>query len=157
MTMTDILTFLPFLALVFAAALTGRIFEPGDWYKGLAKPRWNPPDWLFPVAWLVLYLMIAIAGWRVWQRADGAVLAVAMAAYLSQMVLNGAWSAIFFGMKRIRLALAELGALWLAIAATMVLFYPVDPTAAWLMAPYLAWVSFAGLLNAAIVRLNPAA
>ncbi|MDJ0685547.1 MAG: TspO/MBR family protein [Alphaproteobacteria bacterium] len=155
--MRDILTFLPFLALVFAAASTGRIFEPGDWYKGLAKPRWNPPDWLFPVAWLILYLMIAVAGWRVWERTEGAVLVLAMTAYIGQIILNGAWSAIFFGLKRIRLALAELGALWLAIAVTIALFYPIDPVAAWLLAPYLAWVSFAGVLNGAIVRLNPAA
>ncbi len=140
------------LAACFAAASTGAIFTPGEWYRGLRKPSWNPPDWLFPVAWSILYLMIATAGWLVW-RVEG--IGTALVVWGVQLVLNAAWSMIFFGIRWLGMALAEAVLLWASILACIILFWPVSQLAAWLMVPYLVWVSFAVVLNATIWRLNP--
>jgi translocator protein len=143
-----------FIVACFIAASTGILFPPGRWYDGLAKPTWQPPKWLFAPVWTALYVMIAIAGWRVWSVAgfDGARWALAL--YALQLVLNAAWTPIFFGLHRMGIAFAEIVLLWLAIAATMVLFFQHDPLAAYLLIPYLAWVSFASALNFTVWRLN---
>lgn len=143
-----------FAFLALAAASTGAIFQPGTWYEELAKPRWTPPKWLFPVAWSVLYAMIAISAWLVWRDAPFALAALPLIVWVIQLALNAAWSWIFFGLRRIGLALAELVLLWLAIAATIMMFAPLSTLAALLLVPYLIWVSFAGALNLAILRLN---
>jgi len=148
------MTLLAFLACVLLVASSGAIFRPGDWYRTLAKPSWTPPNWLFGPAWAVLYLMIAVAGWRVWERTPGEAVVLPMAVYAVQLALNAGWSAVFFGLKRPDWALAELACLWLSILANIIVFYPLDPLAAWLLLPYLAWVSFAGALNGAVWRLN---
>jgi tryptophan-rich sensory protein len=135
----------------FLAALSGAFFRPGDWYAGLAKPRWNPPNWLFGPAWSVLYSMNALAGWLVW-RADGGIGPLAI--YGASLVLNFGWSGIFFGVRRMDWAFYWLIALWASIAVTMLAFAPHSQTALWLLVPYLAWVTFAGILNRAIWRLN---
>jgi translocator protein len=144
-----------FIGACFVAALSGALFPPGQWYEGLKKPSWRPPNWLFAPAWTLLYAMIAIAGWLVWREAGFAGAPVALGLWGLQLALNAAWSGLFFGMRRMDLALAELVLLWLAILATIVAFYPIQSTAALLMAPYLAWVTFAGVLNFAMWRLNP--
>lgn len=138
----------------FAAASSGAIFKPGDWYERLRKPAWCPPNWLFGPAWAVLYLMIATSGWLVWESAPTGMLLLPMVAYGVQLLLNAAWSALFFGLRSPGLALLELVFFWLAIAVTMVVFHPISPLATWLLAPYLAWVTFAGALNAALWRMN---
>ena len=143
-----------FIGACFVAALSGALFRPGRWYEGLKKPSWRPPNWLFAPAWTLLYAMIAIAGWLVWREHGFAGAPVALALWALQLALNAAWSGLFFGLRRMDLALAELVALWLAIAATIAAFAPLQATAAWLMAPYLAWVTFAGVLNFAMWRLN---
>ncbi len=140
----------------FAVATSGGFFRPGDWYERLAKPPWRPPNWLFAPAWAVLYVTIAVAGWLVWREAGFAGAGLALTIYGVQLVLNAAWSAIFFGMRRIDLAFGELVLLWLSIAATIAAFHPIYPGAAWLLVPYLCWVTFAGALNFAILRRNPA-
>lgn len=150
----SLLGLLGFIAANFAAALSGALFRPGDWYRGLAKPRWNPPDWLFGPAWAVLYTMIAVSGWLVWRDHGFAGAAAALAAYGVQLLLNAAWSAIFFGMRRPDLAFAELVVFWAAILATVVLFWPLQRMAALLLVPYLAWVTFAGVLNLTLWRMN---
>lgn len=152
--MTDALVLLGFLAAVVAVASTGAIFRPDAWYRSLRKPRWCPPDWLFGPAWTLLYAMIAVSGWLVWHEAGFAGAAGALGIYAVQLILNAAWSAIFFGLRRMDLALAELALLWLAILATIVAFASHHALAAWLLVPYLAWVSFAGALNAALLRAN---
>jgi benzodiazapine receptor len=141
-----------FLALVFLAATTGAFFQPGQWYAGLNKPTWTPPNWLFPVAWTVLYTMIAVAGWKVWQ-AEG--LRAALFVWGIALAFNMAWSWIMFGRQEIGLALIDLILLWVAIVAFMVLAWPVSRTAVYLFVPYFFWVSFAGALNFAVWRLNP--
>lgn len=144
-----------FLALVVAVASTGAAFRPGAWYETLTKPVWTPPNRVFPVAWAALYLMIAVAGWLVWRQSGIAGAGAALGLYLLQLVLNAAWSWLFFGLHRIDLALAEIVILWLSIAATLVAFHAVRPLAAVLLVPYLAWVTYATALNFAIWRLNP--
>jgi tryptophan-rich sensory protein len=150
---TDALALVGFFLACFVAAGTGAIWGPGDWYERLRKPSWRPPNWLFPIAWSVLYAMMAVAAWLVWQR-DGIGLPIWI--WVGQLCLNGAWSWLFFGLRRPDLAFFELLALWLAVAATILAFAPIHAVAAWMLAPYLAWVSFAGVLNLEMWRLNGA-
>ena len=145
-----------FLALAVAAASSGAVFSPGEWYDGLRKPSWRPPKIAFPIVWSILYLAIAVSGWLVWTSAAPGEAALPMTVYGIQLALNAGWSWIFFGLKRMRLAFAELAALWVSIAATIAVFHPIDAVAAWLLAPYLAWVTAAGALNLSMIRLNPA-
>lgn len=140
-----------FLGLNLLASLSGAWFRPGAWYRQLAKPRWRPPDWLFGPAWAVLYVMIAVSGWLVWERAGAS---PAIAVYLGHLAINAGWSAIFFGLRRIDWALGWIVLLWLSIVATIVVFHPISTTAAILLGPYLAWVTFATALNAAIWWMN---
>ena len=157
MTISDLLGLLPFLAACVIVALSGVVFRPGEWYEHLAKPSWRPPNWLFGPAWTVLYLCIAVSGWLVWRRVGVWGAPVAMAVYLVQLLLNAGWSACSFGLHRLDLAFGELILLWLSIAATIAMFAPISAAAATLLIPYLAWVTFAGALNLALWRLNPAA
>ena len=126
----------------------------GTWYVTLAKPAFNPPNWIFAPVWSALYLMIAIAGWRAWRRATGAQLRLALTAYAVQLALNLSWSFVFFGARLIGPALAVIAALLVAILANAFLFWRIDRAAGALLVPYAAWVSFATLLNAALWRLN---
>lgn len=132
----------------------GSLFMPGDWYAALAKPSWNPPGWLFGPVWSTLYAMMAVAAWLVWQRGEGGVRRRALGLYLGQLVLNAAWTPLFFGLHLMGIALAEMLLLWVMIAATIVAFHRVHRLAAWLLFPYLAWVSFAAVLNFTLWRLN---
>jgi tryptophan-rich sensory protein len=126
----------------------------GTWYRTLEKPAFNPPDWLFAPVWTLLYLMIALAGWRVWRRAGLAGNRAGMAAYAAQLALNLAWSFLFFGGRLIGVALAEILLLFVVICVNAVLFWRADRLAGWLLAPYAAWVAFASVLNFALWRLN---
>jgi tryptophan-rich sensory protein len=148
------LPFAVFVGLVIAAAAFGGQWGAGPWYNTLSKPGWTPPNWLFPIAWTVLYLMIAVAGWLIWETPHPS-RTVLLAVWGGQLLLNAVWSYIFFGRKEIGLALAELSALWLLIAIFVVLAWPVNQEAALLFLPYLVWVSYAGALNAAIWHRNP--
>jgi tryptophan-rich sensory protein len=144
-----------FVLASFAAAAVGSQFLPGPWYAALEKPAWNPPAWVFGPVWTFLYLLIGVSAWLVWREeglaADGG---RAMPLWVAQLVLNAAWSWIFFGLQRSGLALIEILLLWLAILATIWSFRRVSRTAALLLLPYLAWVSFAAVLNGALWRLN---
>ena len=122
----------------------------GNWYQTLKKPAFNPPDWLFGPVWTVLYLFIAIAGWRVWCKKDDPRRSTALSAYTVQLGLNLAWSFVFFGLKNLGLAFFEICLLAISIAVTMVLFWRIDRIAGGLFLPYLLWVSYAALLNFAI-------
>ncbi len=153
--MTLTLSLLVFILACAAAAAPGMAFRPGAWYRRLNKPSWRPPDWLFGPVWLVLYIMIAISGWLVWRSAGLEGAAVALTVYVVQLVLNGLWSVIFFGLRRPDLAFAEIICLWLSILATIAAFYSLNATAAYMLIPYAAWASFAAILNFKIWRLNP--
>jgi tryptophan-rich sensory protein len=150
----SILAFLGFAAACVLAGSMGVLFPPGEWYERLAKPSWRPPNWLFAPAWTFLYACIAVAGWLVWLKAGFTEAAVPLAVYFLQLFLNALWTPIFFGLHRKGLAVIEIGVLWLAIAATILLFAPVDGVAAALLLPYLAWVTFASALTFAVWRLN---
>ena len=149
------ITLLGFIIACFITALTGSIFRPGDWYERLAKPSWRPPNRLFAPVWTVLYFIMAVSGWLVWRKAGFVGAALPLALYFVQLILNAAWSPIFFGLHRPDLGFFDILMLWLSIAATIILFYPIYAIAALLLVPYLAWVSFAAALNFAIWRLNP--
>ncbi len=146
-----------FIVVTFAAATTGGIFRPGSWYKALDKPPWTPPDWLFPPAWMVLYGTIAAAGYMAWQAAGPGERLLPMAFFAAQLVLTAAWPPLFFGIKRMDLALVDSVAMWLAILGTIVTFLAVDLWAGLILVPYLLWVTFATALNYAMLRRNPAA
>lgn len=126
---------------------------PG-WYRTLVRPSIAPPNWVFGPVWTVLYALMAIAVWRISCEAPSTWRNVAIALFLVQLALNFAWSLIFFRWHQIGWALLEVISLWFAILLTTWTFARVSRTAAWLMVPYLAWVGFAGLLNAAFWRLN---
>jgi translocator protein len=147
----DALALAGFALASVATASSGGIFRPGEWYEQIAKPRWRPPNWLFGPAWLLLFVLITASAWLVWREAG---FGLALVVYAVQMVLNAAWSALFFGLRRPDLAFVNLVALWLSIAAMIALYAPINATAAWMLAPYLAWVAFAGLLNYTIWQMN---
>lgn len=125
------------------------------WYTTIVKPSFNPPNWLFGPVWTILYILMGVAAGIVWNRGTERLdVRRALAAYGVQLGLNVAWSFIFFGMHNPAAAFAEIVALWLAIVITMVMFKRVAQPAAWLLAPYLGWVSFAAVLNYSIWMLN---
>jgi translocator protein len=143
------------LVLCFSAASLGAFFMPGEWYASLKKPSWNPPSWIFGPVWIALYTMMAVAAWLVWKRGGFAVHRRALTWFLVQLALNALWTPLFFGLRRPDLAFGEILLLWVAISATSLAFRPAHRTAVWLLAPYLAWVSFAAVLNFTLWRLNP--
>jgi translocator protein len=141
-----------FLVLAVGGGLAiGYLTPPGAWYAALVKPDFTPPGWLFGPVWTVLYVLIAVAGWRTWQRDRGG---WAMQLWWAQLVLNFLWSPIFVAAHRIGLALVVILLLLGAILAFMIRSWPRDRVAASLFVPYAAWVGFAALLNAAIVAMN---
>lgn len=140
-----------FVALVAAAASFGATFRPGAWYAGLEKPFWTPPNWVFAPVWTILYVMIAVAGWLVWRREGWS---AALYVWGLGLVLNMAWSWLFFGQHWIGAAAIEILLLWLAIAGFMLLTARSHAAAFWLFVPYSAWVSYATSLNLAIWMLN---
>jgi tryptophan-rich sensory protein len=140
-----------FLALVALAAFAGSQAQPDAWYASIAKPSFNPPNWIFAPVWTTLYVLMAVAAWRVWVRSG---LSAAVVLWGVQLVLNAIWSPLFFELHRIDLALADIVALLVLLIATVVAFFRIDRVAGWLMVPYLAWVAFATVLTGAIFRLN---
>ena len=125
------------------------------WYAHLAKPPFNPPNWIFGPVWTALYLLMAIAAWRVSRRGgEGQGLSLALGLWTVQLALNLGWSLIFFGLHAPGAAAAELALLLAAIVATIWAFFRIDRIAGVMMAPYLAWCSFAFALNWAVWRLN---
>lgn len=141
-----------FLVLTSAVALVGSQFLPGAWYAALHKPLFNPPNWIFAPVWSALYVMMAVAAWRVWRRVGGIDSAIVL--WVVQLVLNGLWSWIFFGMHRTGLALIDIGVMLVLIAIVTVAFMRRDRLAGYLMWPYLAWVAFASVLNLSLWWLN---
>ena len=137
--------------------LSGLVTAQGvqDWYPTLIKPSFNPPSWVFGPVWTVLYLMMGIAAFLVWQKGwDSGAVKVALALFAIQLILNGLWSVLFFGIRMPGLAFAELLLLWFSIGGTVVLFWRVSPVAGMLLLPYEAWVTFAAVLNGSIWILN---
>ncbi len=136
---------------VITGWLIGWLNVPGDWYAALEKPWFNPPNWIFGPVWTVLYVLIGIVGWRVWFRASDRMLRGLWAA---QMVLNFAWSPAFFGLENVSLALVIIILLLLVLLRFLVRARTIERVSGRLFVPYVAWVSFATLLNASIWWLN---
>ncbi len=144
------------IAAVCAVAILGGLAtEIGPWYRGLAKPSWQPPDWLFGPAWTVIFGFIATAGTIAWRSApDAGHRRTLVWLFAVNAAVNVLWSVLFFKLRRPDWALIEVVVLWLSIVALIVVIKRWSPRAAVLLIPYLAWVTFAGILNGAVVRLN---
>ncbi|MDX2265018.1 MAG: TspO/MBR family protein [Hyphomicrobiales bacterium] len=143
------LTYILFLAVVIGGGLAiGAVTRPDGWYAALAKPSFNPPNWVFAPVWTLLYVMIAVAGARTYERIDG------FALWTAQLALNFAWTPAFFALHRPGLALVIIVALLVTILLFIRTRWRADRVSALLFAPYAAWVAFATLLNASIVVLN---
>jgi benzodiazapine receptor len=125
-----------------------------DWYASLNQPSFNPPNWIFGPVWTLLYILMGVSLYLVWQTPPGIQRDTAMAVFFFQLLLNFGWSFLFFYYHRIGLALAEIILMWISIVLMLVLFYRVRPVAAWINIPYILWVSFATILNAAYYKLN---
>lgn len=157
---------IPFTAATIGSVATNRSLF--GWYRWLRKPTWNPPAWVFGPVWTTLYGLMGLASWLVWRRgelsveeetaqdrhASHAEVRGALIFYGLQLVLNSLWSVIFFGLRRIDLALIEVVALWATLLVTLTRFYRIQPLAGLLLAPYQLWVTFATLLNLRIWQLN---
>jgi tryptophan-rich sensory protein len=146
-----------FLVVTFAAAAIGSAatFQSvKSWYPTLAKPAWTPPSAVFGPVWTLLYIAMAVAAWRVWRAQTGSAATAVLRSYGAQLFLNALWSVLFFGLRRPDLALIDIAALWIVLVIILARFWRADFVAGLLWAPYVAWVSFASALNAAIWMLN---
>ena len=146
------------VGICFLVAWTGALVSPGiapsDWYDALNKPAWNPPDWVFGPVWTALYTMMGVAAWLVWDKFGFLAARAALAVFLIQLVLNGLWSRIFFGMQEPGWAFLQIILLLAAIIITAILFFRKRTMAGWLMVPYMIWVGYASTLNGAIWLMN---
>ena len=125
------------------------------WYAAANKPWFNPPNWLFAPVWTVLYILMGISLFLIWKsQAPGTLKQTALILFVLQLTLNFFWSLIFFKMQQPGWAFIEIAAMWLAILFTIFCFGKISSTAAWLLVPYICWVSFAAVLNYAIWKLN---
>lgn len=140
------------------AGIIGSLFTSpniGPWYSTLQKPSFAPPNWVFGPVWTTLFLLMGIAAYLVWNAGlRNKQVKIALGIFTGQLVLNTLWSIIFFGMRAPGAAFVEIVILWLAIIATIIAFAKISKPAAWLLVPYLCWVSFASVLNYYIFRLN---
>jgi translocator protein len=159
MTAGSIVRLLLCLALCLGVGLTaGIVTAPAipTWYASLLKPSWTPPNWAFPVMWNILYAMMGMSLWLLWDRPRDLYAArKAIALFFLQLALNAAWSPVFFLLHRPMEALLIIGLLALSTTATIVFALKAQRVAGWLLVPYLAWVTYATTLNAGIVALNP--
>ena len=152
-----------FITISFAVAALGSLatFQNVDgWYADAAKASWNPPNWIFGPVWTALYTLMSVAAWLVWRRRGETPVRGPLTAYVVQLVLNAIWTPVFFGLypaigsPALWIALVIILALDVAVLVTMIRFWKVSKTAAWLLVPYWAWVLFATTLNAALAVLN---
>ncbi len=148
----DVMLFIIFFVTCGAAGSTGAAFPPGEWYKTLNKPDWTPPDWVFPVAWSSIYLLISFAGARVAMMNDSG---TALAFWAMQAGFSTLWTPIFFGLRRIKGALFVMAPLWVAVLACTITHMQLDLWAGLAFVPYLIWVSVAAALNFTVWRMNP--
>lgn len=139
-----------------AGALGALTTDPGQgaWYQALDKPVFNPPGWLFAPVWITLYTLMGIAAYLIWRRRDAPGARFALGLFAAQLVLNAAWTPVFFGAQQIAAAFFVIIALWVVLAWTVRRFFPLSTVAGWLLVPYLLWVTYAAVLNGALWVLN---
>ena len=142
------------LAVTFGTAYIGSRFPVDDWYTALSKPSWNPPNWLFGPVWSILYLLMAISVWLVWKEEGFQGAIIPFGVFLLQLILNAAWSWLFFGLHEMGIAFTEILVLWGSILLCIILFWRIIPISGILMVPYLLWVTFAAALNFSLWQLN---
>ncbi|WP_024680521.1 tryptophan-rich sensory protein TspO [Pseudomonas syringae] len=145
------MTFFIFLLACSAAAATGIIFKPGAWYESLQKPAFTPPNWVFPVAWTTIYLLLAWAGYRLTLLPGSQTV---LALWAAQIALNTLWTPVFFGANRIAAAMVILALLWIVVATMIVMALQLDIITGLILFPYLVWLSVAAALNFSILRHN---
>lgn len=151
-----IFTFLAFYAATFVAASSAAIWDVGGtWYQSLTQPSFTPPPWVFGPAWTVLYLMIAIVAHRIAYAPESSWKMPALALWALQIALNTLWTPVFFGAKNLGGAMIYIALLWVTICLLILVTMRVDRVSSLLLLPYLAWVSFASILNFAFWSLNP--
>lgn len=148
--------FLFILLCLLVSALGGAITSNSvdTWYQEINKPSFNPPDWVFAPIWIALYMLMGIAAWRIWRKSRPKLITTSLTVFYAQLVLNLIWSYLFFGMQRIDLALFEIVILLIVIIANTILFWRLDRQAGICFLPYIAWVTYAMILNASIWILN---
>ncbi len=156
--MNKILLFIISIVICQFAGFIGSVFTVNSistWYTTLVKPGFNPPNWLFGPVWTLLYLLMGISLYFVWQKgtADPHI-KIALLMFAAQLVLNILWSILFFGMRSPMLGLIEIALLWVFILLTITNFYHISKPASYLLIPYILWVSFAAVLNLSIFLLN---
>jgi len=158
MKIKDWLVLIGFVVLAEGAGIFGSVFTASSiptWYATLARPEFAPPNWIFAPVWTTLFLLMGIAAFLVWRKGIGRTdVKIALGIFAVQLVLNVLWSVIFFGLQNPGGAFVEIIVLWLAIVATIITFVKISRPAAWLLAPYIAWVSFAAYLNYSFWMLN---
>jgi len=154
----DILKLIVSILICQAAGLIGSFFTiPAipTWYAMLKKPSFNPPNWVFGPVWTTLFVMMGVAVFLVWRKGlNTSQVKIALSIFGVQLILNTLWSLLFFGLRSPLAGLIEIWVLWIAITLTLVFFLKISLAAGLLLLPYLAWVSFAAILNLAIWRLN---
>ena len=148
------LVFSACLAACAAPAVSGMLFKPGAWYAGLSKPWWTPPNWAFPIVWLILYTSMSVAAARVAISPEGSIL---IALWATQIAFNTLWSGVFFGLRDIRAGLFIMVALWVSVLVATVAFWQADVIAGALFGLYLVWVTVAFALNFSVWSRNPGA
>ena len=153
--MRSLASWVVWVCLSFAPPLTGLVAPPGEWYAGLAKPSWTPPNWLFGPVWTALYLMMGTAAWLVWRKGGWSAARGALICFLVQLGLNAAWTPLFFGAHAMAAALVCIVALWVAVLVTILAFRRHHRIATLLLVPYLLWLTLATALNYELWRLNP--
>ena len=155
--MNKILKLIISLALPLLVGFTASLYtrpEIEGWYRLLNRPEWNPPNWLFAPVWTSLYILMGVACYLIWIKAPSAKRSAALLLYFVQLALNFTWSFLFFRMHQPGLAFVEIILLWLCILLTIFAFARLSRLAAWLLVPYISWVSFAAILNHTIWQMN---
>ncbi len=142
------------ILLSLSASLGGVFISLGEWYARLHKPTWNPPAWVFGPAWTLLYVMMGVAAWLIWREGGWRERRRPLILFLIQWFLNALWTPLFFGLHQPGLAFAEMVLLWLMVALTVFVFWQIRRSAGLLLLPYLAWITFAAVLNFTIWRMN---
>lgn len=153
-TRQQVLGLIGWLVLCFAATGTSLFMSTDGWFESLKKPTWNPPSWLFGPVWTLLYAMMAVAAWLVWRDGGWRANRWALGVFCLQLLFNIMWTPLFFAAQRPDLAFFDIVLLWGTLAVTVVLFWRTHWLAGAMLCPYLAWVSFAAVLNLSIWRMN---
>lgn len=155
--MTALLGLVLWLAACFLVAAVGASasLQAGTFYAELVRPDWAPPGAVFGPVWTMLYAMMAVAAWVVWQRRGIRLAQIGLVLFVLQLILNALWSWLFFGWRQGALSFLDIAVLWALIVVTLVFFWRIRPLAGLLLVPYLAWVTFASALNFRIWQLNP--